>query len=109
LVLRETDGRLEEYSWNLALVLLLASIYSMIELGLSHSKFFLRQWTSGQEVAVRLEPIDSKHLKLQCPVSSPKGFPYWYGSESDMDAMVMQELGPSLEGLLQSSNHTRRQ
>ncbi|KAH3903463.1 related to casein kinase-1 hhp1 [Saccharomycodes ludwigii] len=62
---------------------------------------------SGEEVAIKLESIDSKHPQLEYEsrvykyLSGGVGIPFmrWYGREGDYNAMVIDLLGPSLEDL----------
>eukprot|EP00033_Pygsuia_biforma_P000787 GCRY01000918.1.p1 GENE.GCRY01000918.1~~GCRY01000918.1.p1 ORF type:complete len:361 (-),score=40.54 GCRY01000918.1:370-1452(-) len=62
---------------------------------------------TGEEVAIKLEPIKSKHPQLQYEAKLYKilqgavGVPYvrWFGIEGDYNVMVMDLLGPSLEDL----------
>jgi len=62
---------------------------------------------TGEEVAVKLEPIRSKapqllyECKLYKILAGGVGVPniYWYGVEGDYNVMVMDLLGPSLEDL----------
>ncbi len=62
---------------------------------------------SGEEVAIKLESIDSKHPQLEYEsrvykyLSGGIGIPFmrWYGREGDYNAMVIDLLGPSLEDL----------
>lgn len=63
--------------------------------------------TNGEEVAIKLEPVKSKHpqllyeSKIYKILSGGVGIPYvrWYGVEGDYNVMVMDLLGPSLEDL----------
>jgi serine/threonine protein kinase len=69
--------------------------------------------TSGQEVAVKLEPTTSRHqlssyeAKVLRQLRGGEGIPQvlWFGSEEDYNCMVIQKLGPSLEDILHSCNH----
>jgi len=62
---------------------------------------------SGDEVAIKLEPIESKHpqllseSKLYKILAGGVGVPtvHWYGVEGDYNVMVIDLLGPSLEDL----------
>lgn len=62
---------------------------------------------SGQEVAVKIEPVKAKHPQLNYEYKVYKrlaggtGVPSirWCGTEGDSHAMVMELLGPSLEDL----------
>jgi casein kinase 1 len=63
--------------------------------------------TSGEEVAIKLESVKTKHpqllyeSKLYKILSGGVGIPTmrWYGVEGDYNVMVMDLLGPSLEDL----------
>lgn len=63
--------------------------------------------TNGEEVAIKLEPVKTKHpqllyeSKLYKILSGGVGIPYvrWFGVEGDYNVMVMDLLGPSLEDL----------
>lgn len=63
--------------------------------------------TNGEEVAVKLEPVQTKHPQLQYESRVYKvleggvGIPQikWFGVEGDYNVMVMELLGPSLEDL----------
>jgi len=67
---------------------------------------------TGESVAIKLEPIRTKHpqlfyeSKLYRILSSGVGIPYvrWYGQEGDFNVMVMDLLGPSLEDLFNYCN-----
>jgi len=62
---------------------------------------------SGDEVAIKLETIRSRHpqlayeYKVYRVLSGGVGVPnvYWFGKEGDYNVMVMDLLGPSLEDL----------
>lgn len=62
---------------------------------------------SGEEVAIKLEPIRTKHPQLDYEsrvykyLSGGIGIPFirWFGKEGDYNAMVIDLLGPSLEDL----------
>lgn len=62
---------------------------------------------NGEEVAVKLEPLDALHpqllyeSKLYKLLRGGLGIPYvhWFGQSNDYNAMVMELLGPSLEDL----------
>lgn len=62
---------------------------------------------SGEEVAIKLEPIRTKHPQLDYEsrvykyLSGGIGIPFirWFGREGDYNAMVIDLLGPSLEDL----------
>eukprot|EP01105_Mastigella_eilhardi_P019073 TRINITY_DN446_c0_g1_i1.p1 TRINITY_DN446_c0_g1~~TRINITY_DN446_c0_g1_i1.p1 ORF type:complete len:416 (-),score=109.96 TRINITY_DN446_c0_g1_i1:519-1718(-) len=62
---------------------------------------------TGEEIAIKLEPVKSKHpqlfyeYKLYKVFQGGAGVPkvYWFGVEGDYNVMVMQLLGPSLEDL----------
>eukprot|EP00004_Rigifila_ramosa_P026632 TRINITY_DN838_c1_g1_i4.p1 TRINITY_DN838_c1_g1~~TRINITY_DN838_c1_g1_i4.p1 ORF type:complete len:378 (-),score=66.71 TRINITY_DN838_c1_g1_i4:1102-2235(-) len=62
---------------------------------------------TGEEIAVKLEPIKSKHpqllyeSKLYRILAGGAGIPNvrWFGVEGDFNLMVMDLLGPSLEDL----------
>ncbi|XP_021742753.1 casein kinase I-like [Chenopodium quinoa] len=63
--------------------------------------------TNGEEVAVKLESIKTKHPQLQYEsklymlLQGGTGVPHlkWYGVEGDYNVMVIDLLGPSLEDL----------
>ncbi|KAJ6533390.1 kinase-like domain-containing protein [Mycena vulgaris] len=67
---------------------------------------------SGEEVAIKLEPIKTKHPQLEYETKVYKtlaggvGVPFirWFGTEGDYNAMVMDLLGPSLEDLFNFCN-----
>lgn len=60
---------------------------------------------TGEQVAIKLESVKSKHPQLQYEAKLYKvlgggiGFPYvrWFGQEGDYNVMVIDLLGPSLE------------
>ena len=62
---------------------------------------------TGEEVAIKLESIKSRHpqllyeSKLYKILSGGVGIPnlHWYGVEGDYNVMVIDLLGPSLEDL----------
>ncbi|XP_019449954.1 PREDICTED: casein kinase 1-like protein 10 [Lupinus angustifolius] len=62
---------------------------------------------SGEEVAVKLEPVKTKHpqlhyeSKLYMLLQGGTGIPHlkWFGVEGDYNVMVIDLLGPSLEDL----------
>ncbi|KAL1922753.1 uncharacterized protein VTP21DRAFT_9129 [Calcarisporiella thermophila] len=62
---------------------------------------------NGEEVAVKLESVRSRHPQLDYETKVYKilaggvGIPFvrWYGTEKDFNCMVMDLLGPSLEDL----------
>eukprot|EP00163_Fabomonas_tropica_P013634 TRINITY_DN2518_c1_g3_i6.p1 TRINITY_DN2518_c1_g3~~TRINITY_DN2518_c1_g3_i6.p1 ORF type:complete len:314 (-),score=86.90 TRINITY_DN2518_c1_g3_i6:938-1879(-) len=68
--------------------------------------------TNGEEVAIKLEPVKTKHpqllyeSKLYKILSGGVGIPNvrWYGVEGDYNVMVMDLLGPSLEDLFNYCN-----
>jgi len=68
---------------------------------------------TGEEVAVKLESVKSKHpqllyeSKLYKILAGGVGIPkiYWYGVEGDYNVMVIDILGPSLEDFF---NHCNR-
>lgn len=68
--------------------------------------------TNGEEVAIKLESVKSKHpqlfyeSKLYKLLSGGVGIPYirWYGVEGDYNVLVMDLLGPSLEDLFNYCN-----
>lgn len=63
--------------------------------------------TDGEEVAIKLEPLNTKHPQLDYEsrvykyLSGGVGIPFvrWFGHEGDFNAMVIDLLGPSLEDL----------
>jgi len=63
--------------------------------------------TNNEEVAIKLEPVKTKHpqlfyeSKLYKILSGGVGIPYvkWFGVEGDYNVLVMDLLGPSLEDL----------
>lgn len=66
---------------------------------------------SGQEVAIKLESVKTKHPSLEHEsrvykaLTGGVGIPLvrWYGSmECDYNALVLEHLGPSLEELFES-------
>lgn len=67
---------------------------------------------SGDEVAIKLESIKSKHpqllyeSKLYKILAGGIGIPvvHWYGIEGDYNVMIMELLGPSLEDLFTICN-----
>jgi casein kinase 1 len=67
---------------------------------------------SGEEVAIKLESIKSKHpqllyeSKLYKILAGGVGVPnvHWYGVEGDYNVMVLDLLGPSLEDLFSFCN-----
>jgi casein kinase 1 len=67
---------------------------------------------TGEEVAIKLESIKSKHpqllyeSKLYKILAGGVGIPnpHWYGVEEDYNAMVIDLLGPSLEDLFSFCN-----
>jgi serine/threonine protein kinase len=67
---------------------------------------------TNEEVAVKLEPVSSKHpqldfeAKLLTMVAGGPGIPkvHWYGVEGSFNVMVMEMLGPSLEDLFSFCN-----
>lgn len=74
---------------------------------------------TGEQVAIKLEPLGSKipqllpeaRLAKLLGILGPKGVPeldaigvprvHWYGIEGDFNVMVIDQLGPSLEDLFQ--------
>ena len=62
---------------------------------------------TNEEVAIKLEPIRTKHpqllyeTKLYRVIQGGVGIPnvHWYGIEGDYNVMVIDLLGPSLEDL----------
>eukprot|EP00921_Rhytidocystis_pertsovi_P004019 GHVQ01006925.1.p1 GENE.GHVQ01006925.1~~GHVQ01006925.1.p1 ORF type:complete len:328 (-),score=36.46 GHVQ01006925.1:156-1139(-) len=68
--------------------------------------------TSGEEVAIKLESVKSKHpqllyeSKLYKILAGGIGIPtvHWYGIEGDYNVMVIDLLGPSLEDLFTICN-----
>ncbi|XP_069154850.1 casein kinase 1-like protein 11 isoform X3 [Solanum lycopersicum] len=67
---------------------------------------------SGEEVAVKLEPVKTKHpqlhyeSKLYMLLQGGTGIPHlkWFGVEGEYSAMVIDLLGPSLEDLFNYCN-----
>lgn len=67
---------------------------------------------TGDEVAIKLESIKSKHpqllyeSKLYKLLAGGIGIPmvHWYGIEGDYNVMVIDLLGPSLEDLFSICN-----
>ncbi|ESW15851.1 hypothetical protein PHAVU_007G107800 [Phaseolus vulgaris] len=67
---------------------------------------------SGEEVAVKLEPVKTKHpqlhyeSKLYMLLQGGTGIPHlkWFGSEGDYNVMAIDLLGPSLEDLFNYCN-----
>ncbi|KAI5299513.1 DNA-directed DNA polymerase alpha catalytic subunit pol1, partial [Ascosphaera pollenicola] len=67
---------------------------------------------SGEEIAIKLEPVKAKHPQLEYEarvyksLSGGVGIPFvrWYGTECDYNAMVIDLLGPSLEDLFNFCN-----
>ena len=63
--------------------------------------------TTGEEIAIKLESVKTKHLQLLYESKTHKilhgglGIPNirWYGVEGDYNVMVLDLLGPSLEDL----------
>ena len=62
---------------------------------------------SKQDVAIKLERINTEHPQLENEIQVYKrltggvGVPaiHWFGTECDYNAMVLDHLGPSLEDL----------
>ncbi|KAL6883260.1 hypothetical protein ACP4OV_010674 [Aristida adscensionis] len=67
---------------------------------------------TGDEVAVKLEPVKSKHPQLQYEskvymlLQGGNGIPHlkWYGVEGEYNVMMIDLLGPSLEDLFNCCN-----
>jgi serine/threonine protein kinase len=67
---------------------------------------------TNEEVAIKLEPVASKHpqldfeAKLLTMIAGGPGIPkvHWYGVEGSFNVMVMEMLGPSLEDLFSFCN-----
>ncbi|XP_050363090.1 casein kinase 1-like protein 7 [Argentina anserina] len=67
---------------------------------------------TGEEVAVKLEPVKTKHpqlhyeSKLYMLLQGGTGIPHlkWFGVEGDYNVMVIDLLGPSLEDLFNYCN-----
>eukprot|EP00985_Skeletonema_marinoi_P029455 scaffold27929_cov124-Skeletonema_marinoi.AAC.1 len=53
--------------------------------------------TTGEEVAIKLESVKTKHPQLLYEIGIPNV--RWYGIEGDYNVMVLDLLGPSLEDL----------
>lgn len=68
--------------------------------------------STGDEVAIKLESVRSKHPQLMYESKLYKillggiGIPtlYWYGIEGDYNVMIIELLGPSLEDLFSICN-----
>lgn len=66
---------------------------------------------SKEEVAVKLESPDGKHLDNEVCVykhlAGGPGIPSvcWFGTEGEYTVMVLERLGPSLEELFSRCNH----
>ncbi len=69
--------------------------------------------TTGEEVAIKLESVKTKHpqvlyeSKLYRVFQGGVGIPYirWYGVEGNYNVMVMDLLGPSLEVVIHASHN----
>ncbi|CAM8933291.1 unnamed protein product [Rhodiola kirilowii] len=67
---------------------------------------------TGEEVAIKLEPVKTKHpqlhyeSKLYMLLQGGTGIPHlkWFGVETDYNVMVIDLLGPSLEDLFNYCN-----
>ncbi|KAG4176465.1 hypothetical protein ERO13_A11G247200v2 [Gossypium hirsutum] len=67
---------------------------------------------TGEEVAIKMEPVKTKHpqlhyeSKLYILLQGGTGIPYlkWFGVEGDHNIMVIELLGPSLEDLFNYCN-----
>ncbi|XP_028758314.1 casein kinase 1-like protein 10 [Neltuma alba] len=67
---------------------------------------------NGEEVAVKLEPVKTRHpqlfyeSKLYMLLQGGTGIPHikWFGAEGDYNVMVIDLLGPSLEDLFNYCN-----
>uniref|UniRef100_A0A7N0U8Q9 non-specific serine/threonine protein kinase n=1 Tax=Kalanchoe fedtschenkoi TaxID=63787 RepID=A0A7N0U8Q9_KALFE len=67
---------------------------------------------TGEEVAIKLEPVKTKHpqlhyeSKLYMLLQGGTGIPHlkWFGVETDHNVMVIDLLGPSLEDLFNYCN-----
>ncbi|KAH7691539.1 Non-specific serine/threonine protein kinase protein [Dioscorea alata] len=67
---------------------------------------------TGEEVAIKLEPVKTKHpqlhyeSKLYMLLQGGTGIPHlkWFGAEGEYNAMVIDLLGPSLEDLFNYCN-----
>eukprot|EP00831_Metopus_contortus_P061317 TRINITY_DN5315_c0_g1_i2.p3 TRINITY_DN5315_c0_g1~~TRINITY_DN5315_c0_g1_i2.p3 ORF type:complete len:228 (-),score=28.44 TRINITY_DN5315_c0_g1_i2:48-731(-) len=65
--------------------------------------------SSGDDVAVKFEPLSTKHRQLRHEASIYKALekipcfprPYWYGEEAGYSILVIELLGRSLEDLFQ--------
>jgi casein kinase I family protein HRR25 len=79
----------------------------------SFSDIFLgTNMISGEEIAIKLESVKSKHLQLEYEARVYKSlaggigipFVHWFGTECNYNAMVLDLLGPSLEDLFNFCN-----
>lgn len=69
--------------------------------------------TSGLEVAAKVEQVSTRiqlsafEARIMRQLRGGEGIPqiFWQGSELDYNILIMQQLGPTLEDLLQSCNH----
>ncbi|KAK8633958.1 hypothetical protein V6N13_014788 [Hibiscus sabdariffa] len=67
---------------------------------------------TGEEVAIKMEPVKTKHpqllyeSKLYMLLQAGTGIPHlnWFGVEGDFNIMVIELLGPSLEDLFNYCN-----
>lgn len=66
---------------------------------------------TGEEVAIKIEPVSARHAclaheaRLYKALAGADGVPkvHWFGSEGDYHVMVIDLLGPSLEDLFESN------
>jgi hypothetical protein len=74
--------------------------------------YLARDILSGQDVAIKLEPVEGEHHTLEHKsnvyhkLGRGIGIPhiYWFGTETGFNAMVISRLGPSLEELFVRCN-----
>jgi casein kinase 1 len=76
------------------------------EIFMAHNVF------TGEELAIKLEPVNTRHPQLHYEAKLLKilqggwGVPsvHWYGTEGDFNVMILDLLGPSLEDLFTFCN-----
>mmetsp|Transcript_97120 Transcript_97120/g.279543 ORF Transcript_97120/g.279543 Transcript_97120/m.279543 type:complete len:409 (-) Transcript_97120:109-1335(-) len=69
---------------------------------------------TGEEVAIKVEPVNTRHAclaheaRLYKAMNGTDGVPkvLWFGSEGDYRVMAIELLGPSLEDLFESNGRT---